>query len=121
MQLIAILSSDKSKVDRVDYLDESTVFKPGFAFPAVLPERPAFDPKTQSVSVSWPLPVGGIVTGVHTIRSLDQATKDDITELDKAATAKSKLRAALNNWGTLNAGQKDEILQGLAWIALKSI
>ena len=121
MPLFAILTADKTRVDRVEEHDSKTVFKPGFVFPAVLPERPIFDPKTQSISLTWPLPDKGTVTGVWMINALDQTTKDDITERDTAATAKTQLKAALNNWGTLNASQKDAVLKGLAWIALKSI
>ena len=121
MALFAILSTDKLSVLSVSDYPPGTVFKPGYAFPAVLPAKPVFDPKLQSVSLSWPLPVNGTVTGVWAINALDQATKDDIADTDAANTAKTQLKAALNNWGTLNAAQKDNVLKGLSWIALKLI
>lgn len=42
-------------------------------------------------------------------------------DTDTAIAARNALKNALTNWATLTANQKDAVLKGLAWIALKLI
>lgn len=109
----AILTDDGTAVKTVDNFDDATVFKAGWAFP-VVENPPVIDPKTQSLSVSYPLPVAGVVTAVYTINTLDAATQTAISDRDKAVTALAAIDNFIANFGSLNQTQINNGVLGLA-------
>lgn len=119
MALFAILAPDKQSVYKVVDLPSDSVFKPGYVFPAIKPALPAYNPDTQAFpTISWPLPVGGVVTGVWSIATLDAQTQADIAETKLATTARNQLQTLITagTSGNLNVAQLTNAVVGMARI-----
>jgi hypothetical protein len=108
MALFALLSDDKLSVKEVRDFPQDTVFKPGYAFPVVIAQQPAFDPALSYLERSVGMPVGGVVTISWVVTYIPQLTKDNNAKIKALKDLFDAGDAIEAIWGTAtNQQQKD--------------
>lgn len=112
MPLYAILTDDKTAIREIRDFPEGTVFKPGFAFPVTVEDKPAFDQDTQTLERNVAMPNKGTVVISWTVVSLPQEQLDakaKQAEVEGYFASLKTLREKITNAGKLEPAEQTEL------------
>lgn len=109
MPLFAILSDDKLSVREIRDFPDGTVFKPGFAFPVEIGDKPQFDHLTSELERVVSLPVDGVVKVSFAVRDLSAEKKDNIAKIDALKRLFDDCDATDNDWANATNAQKFDL------------